>query len=48
MLRAKGIIPQKEKEITEEDLVKMVENTIEQKSQGKAEIFQFTYINWDH
>lgn len=33
MLRAKGIIPQKEKkdEITEDDIVNMLENTIEQK-----------------
>ncbi|XP_064597361.1 phosducin-like protein 3 [Liolophura sinensis] len=34
VLRSKGIIPQKEKEITEEDLVKMVENTIEQKAKS--------------
>ncbi|KAH3711440.1 hypothetical protein DPMN_071109 [Dreissena polymorpha] len=33
VLRAKGILPPKEeKEITEEDLIKMVESTIENKS----------------
>jgi len=36
VLRAKGIIPPKEeKELTEEDIVSMVESTIQQKSQGK-------------
>lgn len=36
VLRAKGILPPKEeKEITEEDIVKMLENTIEKKAQGK-------------
>ncbi|XP_052762681.1 phosducin-like protein 3 [Mya arenaria] len=36
VLRAKGILPPKEeKEITEDDLVAMVENTIENKSKGK-------------
>jgi hypothetical protein len=35
VLRAKGIIPPKETEISEEDIINMVENTIEQKSQGK-------------
>ncbi|XP_052249723.1 LOW QUALITY PROTEIN: phosducin-like protein 3 [Dreissena polymorpha] len=35
VLRAKGILPPKEeKEITEEDLIKMVESTIENKSKG--------------
>ncbi|ELT92185.1 hypothetical protein CAPTEDRAFT_215046 [Capitella teleta] len=36
VLRSKGILPPKEeKEITEEDLVRMVEQTIDQKSKGK-------------
>ncbi|XP_052259043.1 phosducin-like protein 3 isoform X2 [Dreissena polymorpha] len=36
VLRAKGILPPKEeKEITEEDLIKMVESTIENKSKGR-------------
>ncbi|KAL4218342.1 Phosducin-like protein 3 [Mactra antiquata] len=35
VLRARGIIPQKEKELTEDDIVAMVENTIEKKAQGK-------------
>ncbi|CAH1155728.1 unnamed protein product [Phaedon cochleariae] len=34
ILRAKGIIPQKEKEITEEQIVSMLEDTIEQKTQS--------------
>lgn len=36
MLRAKGIIPQKEKGITEEQIVQMIEQTIEEK-QKKSE-----------
>jgi len=32
VLRAKGIIPQKEKEITEDDIINMVEKTIEQRT----------------
>ncbi|XP_067665321.1 phosducin-like protein 3 [Haliotis asinina] len=36
VLRAKGIIPPKEQEVTEDDLVNMVEQTIQEKSQGKA------------
>lgn len=37
VLRAKGIIPPKEEqELTEDDIVSMVENTIQQKSQGKG------------
>ena len=36
VLRAKGILPPKEEtELTEDDIVSMVENTIEQKSKGK-------------
>ena len=37
VLRAKGILPPKEKkELTEDDIVSMVENTIQQKSKGKG------------
>jgi len=35
VLRAKGIIPEKEKEVTEEDVVKMLETTIAEKSRGR-------------
>ena len=37
ILRAKGIIPEKpkEKEITEEDIVSMLEQTVKEKSSGK-------------
>jgi len=35
VLRAKGIIPEKEKEVTEEDLVTMLESTIAEKSRGR-------------
>ncbi|XP_063705151.1 viral IAP-associated factor homolog [Culicoides brevitarsis] len=38
VLRAKGIIPQKEKEITEDDIVKMVEETIHQKQKDGKDI----------
>ena len=45
VLRAKGIIPQKPKEaeVTEEDLIKMVEQTIKQKSgsEWKSSIFYY-------
>jgi len=34
VLRAKGIIPPKEAEITESDIVNMVEKTIENKTRG--------------
>ena len=41
MLRAKGIIPPKEEqELTEDDIVSMVENTIQQKSQGSTFTFK--------
>ncbi|KAL5013124.1 hypothetical protein ScPMuIL_007394 [Solemya velum] len=36
ILRSKGIIPQKEKEVSEEDIIDMVEKTIEHKSKGKG------------
>lgn len=35
ILRAKGILPQKEKEISEDDIVNMIENTIEQKQASR-------------
>jgi uncharacterized UBP type Zn finger protein len=36
ILRSKGILPQKEKEVTEEDVVNMLEATVEEKlSKGK-------------
>ena len=31
MLRAKGILPQKEKEITEEEIIDIVERTVQEK-----------------
>ena len=36
VLRAKGIIPQKEKDITEDDIVGMLEDTIKAKTGEKA------------
>ena len=47
VLRAKGIIPQKPKEaeVTEEDLIKMVEQTIKQKSGSKLKILLFHALN---
>ena len=35
VLRAKGIIPEKEKEINEDDIISMMEKTIKQKSGSK-------------
>jgi hypothetical protein len=38
-LRAKGILPpKKEKEITEEDVINLVEQTVREKQNGKLEI----------
>ena len=39
ILRAKGIIPEKakEKEITEDDIVSMLEQTVKEKSSGKIQ-----------
>lgn len=34
VLRAKGIIPEKEKGITEDDIIKMMEQTIEDKQKS--------------
>jgi len=36
VLRAKGILPAKEKEITEQDIVQMVEDTVSRKVNGKG------------
>lgn len=36
VLRAKGIIPPKEKEVSEEDIVKILETTIQNKTSGKS------------
>ena len=36
VLRAKGIIPPKEPQITEDDIVNMLEETIEKKAQGEC------------
>lgn len=41
ILRAKGIIPQKEKEVTEDDIVNLVEQTVKEKQgKGKKSLFQ--------
>lgn len=55
ILRAKGIIPEKpkEKEITEDDIVNMVENTIQKKTEGRpmnvcqAETMTFVLKLWN-
>lgn len=39
VLRQKGIIPQKEKEISENDIINMLEQTIEQKHNSKSFLF---------
>ena len=36
ILRSKGILPQKEKEITEEDIVKIVDSTVSEKQGGQG------------
>lgn len=51
ILRAKGIIPQKEKEISEDQIVSMLEETIEKKTQGKWRAKWVTHalanrVNW--
>lgn len=51
ILRSKGILPAKEPEITEESLVNMVEQAIENKmnSECKKPIFiQLTEITWNN
>lgn len=40
VLRAKGIIPPKETEISEDQIVNMVEQTIEDKTKGEDELHQ--------
>lgn len=35
ILRSKGIIPPKEKEITEEDIISLVDSTVQEKVVGK-------------
>ncbi|XP_017777579.1 PREDICTED: viral IAP-associated factor homolog [Nicrophorus vespilloides] len=45
VLRAKGIIPQKEKQITEDEIVNMLEQTIEQKQQQNGK--QLSDMNLD-
>lgn len=47
ILRSKGIIPPKEKEITESDIVNLVESTISQKNQNEKEIKDMTLDELD-
>lgn len=35
-LRHHGIIPEKEKEVTEDDIINLVEQTVQQKNTGKG------------
>ncbi len=42
VLRSKGIIPQKENEVSEDDIVQMLESTIQQKVQGTS-LFESAY-----
>ena len=39
-LRRHGIIPEKEKEVTEDDIISLVEQTVQQKSAGKVPLVQ--------
>lgn len=39
-LRRHGIIPEKEKEVTEDDIISLVEQTVQQKSAGKVPVVQ--------
>lgn len=41
VLRAKGILPQKEKEISEDDIINMLENTIEEKQASSNHFYEF-------
>lgn len=43
ILRSKGIIPPKEKEITEDEIVNLVEQTIQDKK-NKGRIFSFSKV----
>lgn len=47
ILRSKGIIPPKEKEITENDIVNLVESTISQKNQNEKEMKDMTLDELD-
>ncbi|XP_054268963.1 viral IAP-associated factor homolog [Macrosteles quadrilineatus] len=38
ILRAKGILPQKEKEVTEDDIVNILESTVQEKTTGKKSL----------
>lgn len=40
ILRSKGILPQKEKEFTETDIINMLEKTIEEKQSKSEEVLQ--------
>ena len=48
VLRAKGILPAKPKEaeVTEEDLIRMVEQTIKQKSGSELDILYYCPDSW--
>lgn len=46
ILRSKGIIPQKEKEVTEDQIVSLLEQTIEEK-QGNSK-YTVTYLTLRH
>jgi uncharacterized UBP type Zn finger protein len=38
ILRSKGILPQKEKEVTEADIISMLETTVEEKQSKSEEV----------
>jgi len=45
-LRSKGILPpKKEKEITEEDVINLVEQTVREKQNGKFEMKSLNFIS---
>jgi hypothetical protein len=50
ILRSKGILPQKEKEVTEADIINMLETTIEEKQSKSEQVLlsgsQSTYENY--
>ena len=43
-LRRHNIIPQKEKELTEEDIIDMVENTVQSKAEGQCFQCNFQFL----
>jgi len=46
-LRSKGIIPpKKEKEITEEDVINLVEQTVREKQNGKLQMNFLNFISY--